>query len=425
MSLYSRLRGISGSLFQLGLTGPQLKANSTAIEARDSSDAAYAILRGADPAIANDLTNLGYTNLLVFVCKACTTVALPAYTYNNGTAGVAATITLNAHAALPTIDGVTLSVTDPFLLNNGASFIDNGPYVVTSLGNGTSTDTVLTRSIAGDTMTKILSTTIKISSGVTRRGALYEFCNNPSGVIGTDALAWLRADSNYGPNERVIISTDFNQQTAALATNGVMAGQFPGFVTLVGTASIAPAQGTATEDGIFTFSATSSTGSAAISFSAGAKPIVVSTEQFFKMAVRIAGPSAFSDGTDTFRIIAGLASGISVAATDGIWVEYTQVTSTAWLGVTRASGTSATPSVGPTVVSGGYVQAYIVKYAGETTFRLIWDGALSGTLLTTNQPIGTALTPLIIITKSLGANARSFPIDSYSVEQGFPNGRAA
>jgi hypothetical protein len=52
MSVWGKLRGISESLFQLGLSGPQLKNNAgppVAIEHRDSTDSGFVISRGADP----------------------------------------------------------------------------------------------------------------------------------------------------------------------------------------------------------------------------------------------------------------------------------------------------------------------------------------------------------------------------------------
>lgn len=49
MSFYSKIRGTVESLFQLGLDGPQLKRNVSVIEARDATDAAFAIVRAAEP----------------------------------------------------------------------------------------------------------------------------------------------------------------------------------------------------------------------------------------------------------------------------------------------------------------------------------------------------------------------------------------
>ena len=57
-SLISKLRGTIETLFSIGLGANKinLKNNSGVLEARDDSDAAYVIGRGADPVGANDWT---------------------------------------------------------------------------------------------------------------------------------------------------------------------------------------------------------------------------------------------------------------------------------------------------------------------------------------------------------------------------------
>lgn len=54
MSIFQKIRGTIESIFQLGLGGPQLKNNSGIIEARNSTDATYAVVRGAPPVGDND-----------------------------------------------------------------------------------------------------------------------------------------------------------------------------------------------------------------------------------------------------------------------------------------------------------------------------------------------------------------------------------
>jgi hypothetical protein len=75
-----------------------------------------------------------------------TYVALPAYTYNNGTSGVGATITANANGAL-TIDGANPTTGERVLIKNeiGANEPYNGIYVVTVAGSA-GAPFVLTRS---------------------------------------------------------------------------------------------------------------------------------------------------------------------------------------------------------------------------------------------------------------------------------------
>jgi hypothetical protein len=71
-------------------------------------------------------------------------------TYNNGTAGVGATLTNSGAQAALSIDGVSLSVNDRVLVWQQTTGTQNGVYVVTTVGDG-STNWVLTRSSDADT----------------------------------------------------------------------------------------------------------------------------------------------------------------------------------------------------------------------------------------------------------------------------------
>lgn len=75
---------------------------------------------------------------------AATTEALPAVTYDNGTAGVGATLTADANGALVDIDSVTLIANERLLVKNQVDASQNGIYVVTAIGDG-SNPFILTR----------------------------------------------------------------------------------------------------------------------------------------------------------------------------------------------------------------------------------------------------------------------------------------
>jgi hypothetical protein len=76
--------------------------------------------------------------------RAATQDVLPACTYNNGTAGVGATLTGDLAGALPVQDGITLVAGDRLLVKNQADQKQNGVYVVTAVGD-VGTPFVLTR----------------------------------------------------------------------------------------------------------------------------------------------------------------------------------------------------------------------------------------------------------------------------------------
>lgn len=70
-------------------------------------------------------------------------------TYDNGTAGVGATLTNADTQAALVIDGVTLSTSDRVLIYNQADATQNGIYTVTDVGSG-STNWVMTRATDAD-----------------------------------------------------------------------------------------------------------------------------------------------------------------------------------------------------------------------------------------------------------------------------------
>ena len=81
--------------------------------------------------------------------RAATTGALPAVTYDNGVSGEGATLTADADGALPSQDGVSLSVGNRLLVKNQVAELQNGIYVVTQLGDG-SNPFILTRAEDAD-----------------------------------------------------------------------------------------------------------------------------------------------------------------------------------------------------------------------------------------------------------------------------------
>lgn len=71
-------------------------------------------------------------------------------TYNNGTAGVGATLTNAGTQAALELDGITLNVNDRVLVGEQTTQTQNGVYTVTDIGSG-STNWVLTRATDADT----------------------------------------------------------------------------------------------------------------------------------------------------------------------------------------------------------------------------------------------------------------------------------
>ena len=61
---FDKLRGTSETALQIGLTGPNLNANGTALEAKNAANNALAIMRGATPVGDTDLANKQYVDTL-------------------------------------------------------------------------------------------------------------------------------------------------------------------------------------------------------------------------------------------------------------------------------------------------------------------------------------------------------------------------
>lgn len=81
--------------------------------------------------------------------RLATVAALPANTYNNGTAGVGATLTGNVNGAL-SVDGVAAVVGNRILVKDEVTQANNGIYTVTQVGSGAAVY-ILTRATDFDT----------------------------------------------------------------------------------------------------------------------------------------------------------------------------------------------------------------------------------------------------------------------------------
>lgn len=137
--------------------------NSTAIGALTPSTGAFTSVSmtsgtiSSTPVNPTDIVNKDYADSIASglnyhqPVNYASTAALPAYTYNNGSSGVGATITANANGAL-SLGGGSPSATQRVLIKDetAGNAPYNGVYVVTQAGNG-STPFILTRATDYDT----------------------------------------------------------------------------------------------------------------------------------------------------------------------------------------------------------------------------------------------------------------------------------
>jgi hypothetical protein len=121
-------------------------------------------------------------------------------TYDNGTAGVGATLTNAGTQAALVIDGITMVVADRVLVYEQTDQTQNGVYVVTNIGSG-STNWILTRS--DDTNTYVTDSpdglsegsTFFVQEGATGAGETYT-CNTVGTIVfGTTNITFAQVSS--------------------------------------------------------------------------------------------------------------------------------------------------------------------------------------------------------------------------------------
>jgi hypothetical protein len=164
------------------------------------------IINVASPTNANDATNKTYVDSLVSAgvhfhepVRVEATSNLNA-TYNNGTAGVGATLTNAGTQVALVLDGVTLSVADRVLIYLQTDQTENGVYVVTDTGS-VSTNWILTRASDADTYVfdspdgLSEGSTFFVQQGDTGAGDTYT-CNTPGTIIfGTTNITFVQISS--------------------------------------------------------------------------------------------------------------------------------------------------------------------------------------------------------------------------------------
>jgi len=160
--------------------------------------------------------------------EAATTVNLSA-TYNNGTAGVGATLTATANGAFPAVDGVTVSSTTPgqngILVKNQTNPAQNGRYNLTQIGNS-STPWILTRCAVCDQANEIPGSYVFVKAGSTQAstGWVAYVANPATFVVGTDSIIYFQF-SGAG-TYTAGTGLDLNGTAFSIANTAVSAGAY-------------------------------------------------------------------------------------------------------------------------------------------------------------------------------------------------------
>jgi hypothetical protein len=187
-------------------------------------------------------------------CAAATTGTLASITggtvtYNNGTAGVGATLTLSV--ALTTLDGYTLLNGDRVLVKNEATTANNGIYTWATGG------TVLTRATDFDTAAEMASGDFTFVTNGTLYANTGWVQTNPVTVVGTSPVTWIQfsgAGTYTAGTGLTLTGSQFSitntAVTAAAYGSATQTGTFTvnaqGQLTLAGNTTVTPAVGSIT-----------------------------------------------------------------------------------------------------------------------------------------------------------------------------------
>jgi hypothetical protein len=266
--------------------------------------------------------------------------------YNNGAAGVGATLTNSGTQAALVIDGVTLVVNDRVLIYTQTNPVENGVYVVTNVGSG-STNWILTRSSDTDTSGSQNPNALGfgdyffVQQGATGAGESY-ICNTTGTIIfGTTPITFVQ----------------FSAAPVYTAGTGLtLAGtQF----SISNTAVTPAAYGSASQVGTFTVNAQgqlTAAANATISIPASAINTTIPNSGLSNSAITINGTSVSLGGSTSVGTVTsvggtGTVSGISLSGT---------VTSSGSLTLGGALDLSSPPAIGgttPAAITGTTITA--------------------------------------------------------------------
>lgn len=241
-----------------GLTNSSITVGTTAIALGASSltlGGLTSVTVTQDPVAALDLATKQYVDAVAeglhvhASCAAATTGTLASITggtvtYNNGTAGVGATLTLSV--ALTTLDGYTLLNGDRVLVKDEATQANNGIYTWATGG------TVLTRATDFDTAAEMASGDFTFVTYGTLYGSTGWVQTNPVTIVGTSPVTWIQftgAGSYTAGTGLTLTGTQFSITNTAVTAgaygSATQVGTFTvnaqGQLTLAGNTTVTPA----------------------------------------------------------------------------------------------------------------------------------------------------------------------------------------
>ena len=297
------ISGSTNTLSNIGnaaLTNSSLTVGTTAISLGGSSltlGGLTTVTVTQDPTAALDLATKQYVDAVAeglhihASCAAATPGTLASITggtvtYNNGTAGVGATLTLSV--ALTVLDGYTLLNGDRVLVKNEATQANNGIYTWATGG------TVLTRATDFDTAPEMASGDFTFISNGTLYANTGWVQTDPVTIVGTSPVTWIQfsgAGAYTAGTGLTLTGTQFSITNTAVTAgaygSATQVGTFTvnaqGQLTLAGNTTVTPAVGSITGLGTGVATAlavnTGTAGSFVVNGGAGAFTTISATGQ--------------------------------------------------------------------------------------------------------------------------------------------------
>jgi hypothetical protein len=259
-------------------------------------------------------------------------------TYNNGTAGVSATLTATANGTL-TIDSTVAQAAQRVLIKDCDDQAENGIYVVTTVGNG-STAYVMTRASDADTYGEQGAESLDegsyffVTGGTSLKGAAF-VCNTPGTItFGTTPITFgeFSQAQVYSAGNGISLTAT----TISLASPVVVSNGGTGLTTTPTNGQLLIGNGTN-----YTLSTLTAGSGVSITNSAGSITLSATGLGGTVTAVTATGPLASSGGTSPTISIANSTGTGSVVLDQGATISSATITAALSASITTITGTSA------------------------------------------------------------------------------------
>ena len=376
--------------------------------------------------------------------------ALPAYTYDNGTAGVGATITANANGAL-TLDGIQPTVGARVLIKNETSGNApvNGVYVVTT--NNAGAPFVLTRAIDMNVGTEFPGAFVFIETGTVQADTGWVCTSDSPITVGTTAIVFTQfsgAGEYTAGTGLTLTGTQFSISNTAVtagaygngdynATFTVNAqGQLTAAANVAITANAANLTGTTLSATVLNSSLTSVGTLTALAVTGNVSAGNVSATNVTGTLTTAAQPNITSVGTLTSLAVTGNANAGNIGAAEGVFTANVSAGNLSTGGVLSVTGNANVGNLG----TGGLITATGNVSGGNLTTGgvVAATGNVSGGNLTTggaltvtgNANVGNLSTAgTVVATGNISANyfigngSQLTGIDATAIQNGSANVR--